>query len=98
MVISTTLHKYRWSVYYLPDDTECSAGKRITSGRSSLKQRAGSNLLAQPGPDPGTSHFVVLLFATELSPSSLKSASMTWFRKKDSRKADSGCRQILIVA
>ena len=52
----------------LPDDTDCSAEKVITSGRYSPKQRIGPNFVALPELEPATSRFAVLLFATELSP------------------------------
>ena len=50
------------SAVQLPDEVDCSAGKRITSGRPSPKQRAGVNCTAHWDSNRQ------LLFATEISP------------------------------
>ena len=51
----------------LPDYTGCSAGKGITFGKATAKQKPGSNFVALPGFELAISYFVVLPFTTELS-------------------------------
>ena len=52
----TSLSSPSWT---LPDEEDCSTGKGITSGRTSLKQMAGANFAVQPGFEPVISHFAV---------------------------------------
>ena len=70
--------------------TDFSAWQGITFGRLSPKQRTGSNFATPPRLELGTSHFVVLLFSTELSPLNPQTQNCTksqWFLNLRSNQA-----------